>query len=48
MQRYKENHDPPAPIPRWLPAPVPEPEEKPLDRVRQPPPQRPSLEREER
>lgn len=46
MQRYKENHDPPAPIPRWLPAPVPE--EKPLDRVRQPPPQRPSLEREER
>lgn len=48
MQKHKENHDPPAPILRWPPAPLPESEEKPLDRVRQPPPQRPSLEREER
>lgn len=38
MHRYKENHDPPAPILRWPPAPLPEPEEKPLDRVRQPRP----------
>ncbi len=48
MHKKPEQHDPVPPILRWPPAPLPEPEEKPLDRVRQPPPQRPSLEREER